>query len=206
VTVNAFELALYAGALFILFLTPGPVWLALMARSVSGGFNAAWPLALGVACGDILWPLIAIAGMSWMVSEIAGIMTVLRWVASAMFIGMGVLLMRHAGDGLQENSALTRPGIWAGFLAGVAAILGNPKAILFYMGVLPGFFDLTAVTWGDAAAIAGLSFAVPLMGNLAFAGFIHRVRRIVSSPSALKRMNITAAALLILVGVVLPFT
>jgi threonine/homoserine/homoserine lactone efflux protein len=114
--------------------------------------------------------------------------------------------MRHAGDGLQENSALTRPGIWAGFLAGVAAILGNPKAILFYMGVLPGFFDLTAVTWGDAAAIAGLSFAVPLMGNLAFAGFIHRVRRIVSSPSALKRMNITAAALLILVGVVLPFT
>ena len=29
--------------------------------------------------------------------------------------------------------------------AGVAAVLGNPKAILFYMGVLPGFFDLSKV-------------------------------------------------------------
>ena len=205
-TVTPLDLALYAGALLILFLTPGPVWLALMARSVSGGFNAAWPLALGVACGDILWPLIAIAGMSWMVSEITGIMTALRWVASAMFLGMGVLLIRHAGDGLQENSALTRPGIWAGFMAGVAAILGNPKAILFYMGVLPALFDLTSVTWADAAAIAGLSFVVPLAGNLAFAGFIHRVRRIVSSPAALRRMNLTAAGLLILVGLILPFT
>jgi len=205
-SVSAFDLALYAGALLILFLTPGPVWLALMARSVSGGFNAAWPLALGVACGDILWPLIAIAGMSWVVSEISGIMVALRWVASLMFIGMGVLLIRHAGDGLQENSALTRPGIWAGFMAGIAAILGNPKAILFYMGVLPGFFDLSALTRGDVVAIAGLSFAVPLIGNLAFAGFIHRVRSLVSSPASLRKMNVTAAGLLILVGLILPFT
>ena len=28
--------------------------------------------------------------------------------------------------------------MWAGFVAGLALILGNPKAILFYMGVLPG--------------------------------------------------------------------
>jgi hypothetical protein len=36
--------------------------------------------------------------------------------------------------------------MWAGFLAGLAVILGNPKAILFYMGMLPGFFDLRALT------------------------------------------------------------
>jgi threonine/homoserine/homoserine lactone efflux protein len=26
------------------------------------------------------------------------------------------------------------------FSVGVAAVIGNPKAILFYMGALPGFF------------------------------------------------------------------
>jgi threonine/homoserine/homoserine lactone efflux protein len=31
--------------------------------------------------------------------------------------------------------------MWAGFISGVLIILGSPKAILFYMGVLPGFFD-----------------------------------------------------------------
>ena len=31
----------YAGALLILFATPGPVWVALLARAMSGGFSAA---------------------------------------------------------------------------------------------------------------------------------------------------------------------
>ncbi|MEX0300870.1 MAG: LysE family translocator [Leisingera sp.] len=203
-TVSAWDLTLYAGALLVLFLTPGPVWLALMARSVSGGFQAAWPLAVGVACGDILWPLIAVAGMSWVVSEFTGIMTALRWVACLMFFGMGYLLIRHAGEAVQENRALTRPGIWAGFMAGIAAILGNPKAILFYMGVLPGFFDLSATSRSDVAAIVTLSFVIPLAGNLALAGMVHRVRRAVTSPRILRRINLVSGVLLICVGVAIP--
>ena len=63
-TISAVDAALYAGALLILFLTPGPVWVALTARALSGGFNAAWPLALGVVVGDVLWPLLAILGVT----------------------------------------------------------------------------------------------------------------------------------------------
>ena len=59
-TISWVDAALYAGALFILFLTPGPVWVALIARAMSGGFRAAWPLAMGVVVGDVIWPLIAI--------------------------------------------------------------------------------------------------------------------------------------------------
>ncbi len=205
-TVSAWDLTLYAGALLVLFLTPGPVWLALVARSVSGGFPAAWPLAVGVAVGDILWPLIAVAGMSWVVSEFTGLMSLLRWVACLMFLGMGYLLIRHAGAAVEENRALTRPGVWAGFMAGIAAILGNPKAILFYMGVLPGFFDLSATTAGDVAAIVVLSFLIPLLGNLALAGMVHRVRRAVTSPRIRRRINLVSGALLICVGLVIPFT
>ena len=35
-------------------------WVALTARALSGGFAAAWPLAVGVALGDLIWPLAAI--------------------------------------------------------------------------------------------------------------------------------------------------
>ncbi|WP_293572961.1 LysE family translocator [Phaeobacter sp.] len=204
-SISGWELLLYAGGLFGLFLTPGPVWLALMARAMSGGFHAAWPLAIGVAVGDILWPLIAVAGMSWVVSEVAGLMEILRWVASGMFVLMGVLLLRHADAQIETNSALTRPGVWAGFAAGIAVILGNPKAILFYMGVLPGFFDLNGINWLDIAAIVTLSFMVPLVGNLCMASVMHRVRWYITSPRILRRINIVSAVLLILVGVVIPF-
>lgn len=205
-TVGAWDLALYAGALLILFLTPGPVWLALMARSVSGGFAAAWPLAVGVAVGDVVWPFLAIVGVSWIVSEFSAFLTVLRWVACLVFLALGVSVIRDAGKAIHANSRLTRPGKAAGFAAGVAAILGNPKAILFYMSVLPGFFDLTRVTGPDIVAIVALSVIVPLFGNLVFALSLDRLRQFLTSPEALRATNLVAGGLLICVGLILPFT
>lgn len=205
-TITALDCLLYAGALFVLFLTPGPVWVALTARALSGGFNAAWPLALGVVVGDVIWPLVAILGVSWVVSVYGGFMDMLRWVACAMFLVMGVALIRHADRTVGSDSRLTRPGMWAGFLAGVAVIMANPKAVLFYMGVLPGFFDLTRLTWPDVVAICLLSLIVPLVGNLFLAVFVDRARRLLSSPGAVRRTNIVAGLLLILVGLVIPLT
>lgn len=203
-TITWADLVLYSGALVILFLTPGPVWLALMARSLSGGFSAAWPLAFGVAVGDVLWPLVAVLGISWILSVFDVFMTVLRWVACGVFIVMGAMLIRHASDKISRDSRLTRPGLWAGFLAGVVAILGNPKAVLFYIGVLPGFFDLRGVTAWDVLAIIGVSVAIPLIGNLTLALCVGRIRSVVTRPETLRRINITSGILLILVGVLIP--
>ena len=152
-TITLFDALLYAGALFILFLTPGPVW-----------------------------------------------------VACVTFLVMGWLVIRHRHRTIATDSRLTRPGMWAGFLAGLAVILGNPKAILFYMGVLPGFFDLGQLTWGDIAVICFLSMIVPLLGNLILAAFLDRARRLVRSPTALARTNLIAGVLLIGVGLVIPLT
>ncbi len=202
-TLTLAQLALYAGALFVLFLTPGPVWLALIARSLSGGFQAAWPLALGVVIGDAMWPLLAILGVTWLVEQAAWLMTALRYVGALMFLTMGVLLIRNADKTIAADSRLTRPGMWAGFAAGLVVILGNPKAILFYMGVLPGFFDLTQVTWADVAAIMAVSMIVPFLGNLLFAAMVDRVRLLLASGTAMRRTNLVAGALMCLVGVLI---
>ena len=205
-TITIPDLLLYAGALLVLFMTPGPVWVALTARVLSGGFHAAWPVALGVVIGDVIWPFLAILGVTWLVSVFAGFMTVLRWVACATFLIMGTLIIRNADKTIATDSRLTRPGMWAGFLAGLAVILGNPKAILFYMGMLPGFFDLTTLTWADIAAICFLSFLIPLLGNLTMAAFIGRARSMLTSPTALRRSNLIAGTLVIGVGLIIPFT
>ncbi|MGR3365705.1 MAG: LysE family translocator, partial [Maritimibacter harenae] len=200
------DAGLYAFALLVLFLTPGPVWMALLARAMSGGFHAAWPLALGVTIGDALWPLLAILGMSWVATEFEGVTVVLKFVASGFFLWLGWTIIRHVDKQIAADSRLTRPGMWAGFMAGVAVILANPKAILFYMGMLPGFFDLGGLTWPDIAVIVALSMVVPLFGNIVMAAFIHRLRALLSSPAALRRLNIAAGLLLIVVAAIIPFT
>ena len=202
-TISLLDLLFYAGALVILFLTPGPVWVAMSARALTGGFSAAWPLAVGVAIGDLIWPLLAVFGLAWVLTVYGDLMTALRWLAAVIFVVMGLGLIRHAGRVIGVDSAMTRPGRAAGFAAGVAAILGNPKAILFYMGVLPGFFDLSRVTAPDIAAIISLSMAVPMLGNLIFAALISRARAELTAPGVLRRINLAAGGLLIAVGLVI---
>ena len=205
-TVTFQQLLLYAGGMAILWVIPGPVWVALTARALSGGMAAAWPLAVGVALGDLIWPLCAIFGLTWILSVYGDFLIALRWIAALVFIGMGILLIRKPAHAPDADRRMTRPGIWPGFAVGVAAVIGNPKAILFYMGVLPGFFDLTHVTTPDIVAIIAVSATVPMLGNLGLALVLDRARRWLRSTRGLARLNVASGSLLILVGLVIPFT
>jgi len=197
------DFVFYCGALVALFLTPGPVWLALIARALSGGFNSAWPLALGVLVGDLIWPLLAILGVNWIVSEFSYFVTILRWVSVFMFFSMGVLLLINTQGSFIVDKRLTKPGVLAGFMAGLLAILGNPKAIFFYMAILPGFFNLSEVSVLDIFFICFLSMLIPLVGNLFLAKFIESLRKTLTSPLSLIRLNRLSGLLLISVGLLI---
>ncbi len=204
-TLTAAELGLYALGMAGLWAVPGPVWVALLARALSGGFAAAWPLALGVTLGDLLWPAFAIFGMGWVLSVYGEALQILRWIAAATFAVMGALLIAKSGTLMSADSKLTRPGRLAGLMTGVAAVVGNPKAILFYMTVLPAFFgDLSRLTTVDIASILAVSVAVPLVGNLGLALFLDRARVLLSNPARVQMLNRISGGLLILVACAIP--
>ena len=204
-TLTAAELGLYALGMAGLWAVPGPVWVALLARALSGGFAAAWPLALGVTLGDLLWPALAIFGMGWVLSVYGEALQILRWIAAATFAVLGALLIAKSGTLMSADSKLTRPGRLAGLMTGVAAVVGNPKAILFYMTVLPAFFgDVPRLTAVDIASILAVSVAVPLVGNLGLALFLDRARVLLSNPARVQMLNRISGSLLILVACAIP--
>ncbi len=204
-TVTVWQLLVYAGGMAALWAVPGPVWVALLARALSGGFAAAWPLAVGVALGDLAWPLLAILGLSWIEGVWGDFLSWLRIVAAGIFLVMGILLIRKKPTQPGTDSRMTRPGLWAGFSVGLAAVIGNPKAILFYMGALPGFFDLSRITLADTLAIIAISALVPMTGNLGLSLFLDRARRLLQSPAAIHRLNLISGVLLIGVALAIPF-
>jgi threonine/homoserine/homoserine lactone efflux protein len=204
-TISLSQILLYAAGMLALWAVPGPVWVALTARTLAGGFASAWPLAVGVVLGDAIWPLTAIFGLTWVLSVYGDFLSVLRWVAAGIFVVMGILLFGKSGE-VSADGRLTKPGRLAGFLTGLAVVIGNPKAILFYMGMLPGFFDLTRLTGWDIAVILAVSAAIPLAGNLCLALFLDRARKLLSDPKSIRRLNVISGLLLIAVGIVIPFT
>ena len=197
------DIALYAFALFILFLIPGPVWVALTARCLHSGFSGGWPLALGVAVGDCLWPLLALLTLTQFAQVYAEMLVGLKFLAVAVFFFLGVQLIRMPVAQPVVAGRLTQPGVLTGFLAGSLVILGNPKAILFYLGILPGFFDIESLSPADITVVVFCSALVPFMGNLLFIVAVNKARTLLTSDLARRRLNVGTGAVLIAVGVFL---
>jgi len=200
ITITLAQSFFYSIALAILWLTPGPVWVAVLARSISGGFQSSVPLVLGVALGDLLWPMVALMGVSYLILIYADILTIFRFLASIILVLMGLVLVIKSKNLFVAESSLTKPGVWAGFTAGFSAVLANPKASLFYMTLLPNFFDFNKINYLDIFLICCLSALVPMIGNLMLAGALGKMRSYFSSSSVLVKMNIFSGIALIIVG------
>jgi threonine/homoserine/homoserine lactone efflux protein len=201
-TVSLIDLAFYALALGVLVFTPGPVVVALIARTLTSGWRSAMPLSAGVAICDMIWPLLAIFGLSAVVQVYGEIMVVLRYVGAAILIWMGWRLIIGSKHALEANPdpALMRRTVWQGFAAGFLVNISNPKAILFFVGILPNLFDLTRLTALDITVIVGLSALVPFLGNLVWAFVAHSARRLLRSERAVRRVNMVSGGALMGAG------
>ena len=198
------DLIFYAFGIFVLFLTPGPVWIAIISRSITGGLNGAIPLAAGVAIGDIIWPTLAIAGSAALAASYANLLLYLKYLAVILFVVLGINLINNQNSKVSsQNLKLIKSSELAGFTAGLLVIIGNPKAALFYLGILPGFFNLSRLTITDCIAIALVSSLIPFLGNLALAVMVEKSREIISSAAAMRKLNILSGCLLIFVGLLI---
>ena len=195
------QIFLYFLALVILFLTPGPVWVALIARTVSGGAKSSISLALGVSLGDMLWPFVVYFSLSLLISLYSDILLIFRYVASFVLILMGLQVIYLRNKTVSEDHRLTKSGFIAGFYAGFIAVTANPKASLFYMTLLPGFFNFELIGIIDVCLISLLSFSIPMIGNILMILFVAKVRSLLSSPYAVRMTNLISGILLVFVGI-----
>ena len=119
---------------------------------------------------------------------------------------LGINLIKDQNSNVKsQDITFHKKSELAGFTAGLLVIIGNPKAALFYLGILPGFFNLTELTLIDCAAIALVSALIPFIGNLTLAVMIEKSRAILNSTSAMKKLNIFSGCLLIFVGLLIFF-
>ena len=205
-TITSAQLFLYFGALVILFLTPGPVWIAVIARTVSGGVKSGMSLVLGVSLGDLLWPIMAYFGLGLLISLYSDILILVRYMAAIILVIMGIQTVLASRKGIKANDDLTKSGFFAGFTAGLIAVTANPKATLFYLTLLPSFFNFGEIGLTDLVIISGTSFTVPMLGNILVILFLVKAKTFLSSPSAVQMTNIVSGMLLVLVGIVIGIT
>lgn len=204
-TVSTVDLTLFAAAFAVAIASPGPFAAALVARSVTFGFPSAAGMALAGVVGDLIFALAAMTGVAVLIAAHDSVLPVLRLAGAAWLIWLGLRLMLSP-TGPVTAAMPGRHGIWAGFLAGLAVSLGNPKAALFYAAVFPGFFDIPSLTPADIAMICAVIATIVLTGHLAWAAAAARAGRLLRTPRHRLMTNRVAGGVIAAAGIAIAAT
>ena len=206
------ELYFYAFAMFILFLTPGPVWVVLLARIFSHGWAGGLPLALGVIIADFTWSLLAVISIASISEAIPSVTQFLKLIAVGFFLYLAYALWKKPTYDLKKaklsnvSSKLTFKSVYLeSFITGLLVNFSNPKAILFYISIMPGFFILDQLSNKDIFLIASTSALVPFFGNIGLIALVSPVRQLMKSPEAQKKLNQASSILLFIVAILILF-
>ncbi len=202
-TITLNEIWLYVGAQLLLVLSPGPVVAALVARVLSRGIKAAFPIALAVFVGDMIWVAVAIFGASAIIAANESFMSILRYGGAIYLAYLGIQEIRHARAKIEPADLQGAKGFWQNFAAGFAIIMTNPKAALFYMLFVPQFFDMQTLTKVDMSVIVVLSGLVPFIGNMIWASMAQLAAKQFKSETGRARLRYISGASLILVALAL---
>lgn len=187
----------FALAVFLFAVTPGPAILACVAQALGSGFRSALALAAGIVLGDVIFLLMAIYGLAFISTTLDSLFVGVRVVGGAYLLWMGWRMWTTDAAAAKVRPASQRQGARAGLLL----TLGNPKVIIFYLGFLPAFMDLAALSPGDVIWVTALTETVLMAVNSAYAWTAARARGWVTGATAVRRLNRGAGSALMAIGV-----
>jgi len=187
-------------ATFVFACIPGPGVSAVIAQSLARGFKAGVGFAGGLVCGDLIYLLTALFGMGWVASQVGPWFAVLKWAGAAYLIYMGIKCWLAKPPTEQETSCPLPTKSGRSFLAGLCVTLGNPKAIAFYCGFLPGFVNMPELTGSDISLVVGIMMPIVFVVPVGYSWLAARGRDAVRSTKVWKVANRSAGTIMIGAG------
>lgn len=144
------NLLLFIPTMGLLVMLPGPDFALVSKIALVQGKRHGEFAALGVAAGMCVHTLLAMLGISAIIASSAALFMLLKYAGAAYLCCLGALSIlqsfrigRQAGiwgkssAGCESAQSPRSHSLWAGFLTNVL----NPKAILYFMVLLPQFIS-----------------------------------------------------------------
>lgn len=175
--------------------------LTVATRSSTFGFIHGIFTTIGILIGDIIFIIIAIAGLSFLSETMGSLFIVIKYIGSAYLIFSGIKLCKLKSKDMNMEK-VTESSLFSSFLAGLSITLADQKAILFYLGFFPAFLDLSKISYFDMGiiiiitifSVGGVKLIYALMSDKIWLFFNAQIR---------KKLNFLAGFIMIAVGVFL---
>jgi threonine/homoserine/homoserine lactone efflux protein len=171
---------------------PGPGIAAIIARGLAHGTKGAPAFISGFVVGDLAWFAIAATGLAALARTAATLFVAIKWAGVAYLLFLAYKLWTAPAKQVEVKSDDRKQHGWNAFLASVMLTLANPKAILFFLALLPTVVDLASMNTVRFLEISAAIIVVqPLvLGTYAF--LAARARDLFTTPKAVQRLNRTS--------------
>jgi threonine/homoserine/homoserine lactone efflux protein len=168
--------------------SPGPGIAAVVARGLAHGMKGTPAFITGFLVGDLVWFFIAATGLAAVARTAATLFVAIKWAGVAYLLYLAWKLwtapaqrVEVAGDDRQHG--------WRAFMASFLLTLGNPKAILFFLALLPTVVDLTTLTFTSVVQVSVAMCVVQPIVLWTYALLAAKARQLFTSPRAVRRLN-----------------
>jgi len=132
-------LSIFAGAVLLLMLSPGPNMAFVVAHGAAFGFGGGFAASLGIAAADLVLTALTATGITALVAAWAPAFDVVRYAGAAYLLWLAAKALRPSrGPGAAVAMQASLPAV---FVRGMLNCLLNPKALLFFMVFLPQFAE-----------------------------------------------------------------
>ena len=122
--------------------TPGPGIAAVIARSLAHGFKGAPAFVAGFIVGDLVWFGIAATGLAALARTAEAVFVAIKWAGVLYLLYLAWKLWTAPAERVAVTGDDARQHGWRAFAASLMLTLANPKAILFFLALLPTVVDL----------------------------------------------------------------
>lgn len=172
----------YAFILLLFSITPGPAVILASSRGAARGFSSGMAVVVGIMLGNMAYLGLSAVGLGAILLRSERLFLAIKWAGAAYLIFIGLKTLREAWHGEAHSAA---PKIWSHPVwQGVSNQLANPKAILFYVAILPQFIDKSASFAWTVLLLAATEWLVEVPVLAAYVALAANARRLAFRPAS----------------------
>ncbi len=152
------DMAMFLGALLIVYVVPGPDMILLLETGVLRGRGQALAVAAGLAIARAAHVTLAALGLAALFKTHPWAFDAARTVGGCYLVWLGVRLLRAGPVSYDAagQAPASRAGLGPALLSGVLTNVLNPKALLFCSVLLPQFVSPAQGPIGQQFAVLGV--------------------------------------------------
>lgn len=177
-----------------LSLSPGPAVFYVVSQGIRGGVRRGLPAASGIITANAIYFMLSATSLGAVIAASGEFFTVIKWAGAAYLIYLGIvaLLTARKSQGVElvndkhSNVDKSRKHTFVGALT---LQLANPKALLFFLALLPQFIDPHSNVVIQMSILAVTSMLPEFFILLGYAWVAHRAATASTKLGVTSNMN-----------------